>query len=75
MATSSNFPRENHLWFLSLGSEESNALNGSVFGVEMREILPIKTILRKEHALMGLNMGLIPFSYLGFSSRAHFGGN
>ena len=47
MATSSNFPRENHLWFLSLGSEESNALNGSVFGVEMREIWLIEARLCK----------------------------
>ena len=78
-ANSSYFPKENNIWFWSLGIQESNALNRSQFGVETREIWPIKAMLRKEHIVMGLHTGPIPFScpswILGLSFWAHFGGN
>ena len=48
--------------FWSLGIQESNALNRSQFGVETREIWPIKAMLRKEHIVMGLHTGPILFS-------------
>ena len=40
---------ENHTWFWSLGSHESNASRGLQFGVEIREIWLIEIRLRKVH--------------------------
>ena len=55
-ATSHKFLRVSCIWFWSLGSHKSNALNCSQIGVEMREIWLFKARLHKRYAVMGLHM-------------------
>ena len=42
-----SFFRSNYIWFWSLGSQESNVVNGSWFGVETREIWSFEVKLRR----------------------------
>ena len=56
---------ENHIWFWILGSQESNALNISQFGIETRKVWPIQVMLCKEYVVMGFHMGPIAFGCSG----------
>ena len=51
----------------SLGSQESNAITGSRFGVEMTEIWLFEAKLHRGYVVMGLHTVQFFFAFLGSS--------